>query len=114
MATLKITSVPPGEAPEWVREKWIGLELPLAEGCDEPLTLPTFGVLSIPKSKVGWYLARFFGRERKETGYVVESLTAINLLAQSNHEAAEWWRTHVPALAQPGQYFVFQLSVGHV
>ena len=25
---IRITSVPTGEAPVWVREKWVGLELP--------------------------------------------------------------------------------------
>ena len=28
--TIRIVGVPPGEAPLWVREKWLGLELPLA------------------------------------------------------------------------------------
>ena len=27
--TIRIIGVPPGEAPLWVREKWVGLELPL-------------------------------------------------------------------------------------
>ena len=27
---IKIVSVPSGEAPEWVRKEWVGLELPLA------------------------------------------------------------------------------------
>jgi hypothetical protein len=28
---VRILTVPPGEAPGWVREKWVGLELPLAQ-----------------------------------------------------------------------------------
>src|SRR5712664_1703512 len=28
---IRIFAVPPGEAPAWVREKWVGLELPLAQ-----------------------------------------------------------------------------------
>jgi hypothetical protein len=26
---IRIVSAPPGEAPQWVREQWIGCELPL-------------------------------------------------------------------------------------
>jgi hypothetical protein len=28
--TVRIIAVPPGEAPLWVREKWVGVELPVA------------------------------------------------------------------------------------
>ena len=114
MAFLKITSVPPGEAPVWVREKWVGLALPLPEGCDQPHNLPTFGVLSHPKSRFGWLIARIFRRFQDETGYVVECLPAIDVLAQSSPEAASWWRSNVPLLMQPGQHFMFQKGVGHV
>lgn len=114
MAKLKITSVPPGEAPDWVRQHWVGLALPLPDGCEAPVTLPTFGVLSTPKTRIGQYLARFFGRARTETGYLVESLPAFDLLAQSSREAADWWRAHTPELAQPGRYLLFQVGVGHV
>jgi hypothetical protein len=27
---IRIIAVPPGEAPLWVREKWVGLDLPVA------------------------------------------------------------------------------------
>ena len=114
MATLRITSIPPGEAPDWVREKWVGLALPLTEGCDQLHNVPTFGVLSHPKSRIGWYLSRLFHRFQHETGYIVECLPAIDVLAQSSPDAANWWRSNVPLLMQPGQYFVFQEGVGHV
>lgn len=114
MAELKITSIPPGEAPDWVRQHWVGLALPLPGGREAPVTLPTFGVLSTPKTRIGQYLARFFGGARTETGYLVESLPAFDLLAQSSREAADWWRAHTPELAQPGQYLLFQVGVGHV
>ena len=28
---LLVTATPPGEAPLWVREKWVGIELPLMQ-----------------------------------------------------------------------------------
>ncbi len=57
---LRITSVPPGEAPLWVREKWVGLSLPLAQRKAQALSLFTSGVLSGPRgffSSIGALLA---------------------------------------------------------
>ena len=113
-ATLKISSTPPGEAPAWVREQWVGLSLPLAQSCAHAHTHATFGVLSRPRGRVGRLLARVLGKTTRKTGYVVESLSAINVLAQSSPEAAAWWRSNAPSLLQPGQYFVFQKGVGQV
>lgn len=114
MATLKITSVPPGEAPAWVREQWVGLELPLVAGSSAPHTLPTFGVLSHPKSRISWHLSKLFRRFQTETGYVVECLRAIEVLEKSSPDAAAWWRSNTPELLQPGQCFMFHVGVGHV
>src|SRR5580704_4538322 len=43
---LRIIAVPPGEAPLWVREKWVGLELPVAQRQSRKFL--TSGVLSAP------------------------------------------------------------------
>ena len=43
-----VTAVPAGEAPQWVREKWVGVELPLALRSAHDFR--TFGVLSGPRS----------------------------------------------------------------
>ena len=52
---LHVTSIPPGEAPLWVREKWVGLSLPLAQRKSSPVSVLTSGVLSGPKT----FLATF-------------------------------------------------------
>lgn len=114
MGTLKITSVPPGEAPAWVREQWVGLELPLAADGSGPHTLPTFGVLSYPKSRISWYLSKFLRRFKMETGYLVECIPAIEVLEKSSPDAAAWWRSNTPELLQAGQCFLFHESACHV
>jgi hypothetical protein len=111
---LKITSVPPGEAPLWVREKWVGVSLPLAQRSPHARSFRTFGVISRPKSRLGQLFELLFRKTTRESGFAVESLTAITVLAQISPEAADWWRTNIPALLQPRQYFVFQEGVGHV
>ena len=111
---LRITSIPPGEAPLWVREKWVGLTLPLAQLKSPPLTLAVSGVLTGPKGFVSGVIAFLLGRYEKQSGYVVEAMSAIEVLAQSSPEAAAWWRTNVPHLIKPKRFFVFQQGVGYV
>lgn len=109
-----ITAVPPGEAPEWVRQKWVGLSLPLAQECEHAHEHETSGVLSRPRNLLSRLLARLFGRLSRENGYIVESCSAIEILAQRCPEAAKWWRENTPDLMEPGQYFLFHESSGHV
>ncbi|HEY7315037.1 MAG TPA: hypothetical protein VH643_37170 [Gemmataceae bacterium] len=45
---VRIIATPPGEAPEEIRQAWLGLELPLAAGETGPHNVPTGGVLSGP------------------------------------------------------------------
>ena len=44
---IRIVSVPAGQAPLWVRQKWVGLELPLSLR-HTPVTTFTRGVLTKP------------------------------------------------------------------
>ena len=113
-AFLKITATPPGEAPQWVREAWVGLALPLAQSCTHAHTLPTFGVLTHPKNWFTQSVSRFFGGARREAGYVVECATAIEILDRIRPDAAGWWREHTPTLLQPGKCFLFQEGIGYV
>ncbi len=47
--TIEIVFPPAGEAPLWVREKWIGLRLPVASPEAKPVCALTAGVLTGPK-----------------------------------------------------------------
>ncbi len=81
---IRIIAVPPGEAPQSVRQSWVGLELPLAPGQrGSPRMLAAEGVLSDhPGGTV--------------LGYVVEGKTAIRALELHDAAAAAWWRENVP------------------
>jgi hypothetical protein len=113
-AFLKITSVPPGEAPAWVREQWVGLLLPLAQRSLEPHKFITAGVLSGPTGRFRSLVALLTGKYRRESGYLVECTAAIEALSMVNLDAANWWRKHTPHLIQKGKHFLFQEGVGHV
>ncbi len=114
MKVLRITFVPPGEAPLWVREKWVGLTLPLALGQGARRTLLTSGVLSGPKGFLAWFGAFFRGELTTRSGFPVEVRTAIEVLERSSPEAAKWWRENAPHLLKGRRYFVFAESSGQI
>jgi hypothetical protein len=62
--TVRIVAVPPGEAPLWVREKWVGLDLPVARYSGRGKFI-TLGVLSLPRSMLAQCLAVFRGRAER-------------------------------------------------
>jgi len=111
---LKITTVPRGEAPLWVREKWVGVALPLAQRSAAPGAYSGFGVLSGPRNLWSSLYAMLSGNYEKHRGYVVEASTAVALLAQVSPEAASWWRENTPHLLRPGLMFVFDQDAGYV
>ena len=115
LLTLTITSTPAGEAPLWVREKWIGIVLPVAQRRPEAQTVRVSGVLTGPKGLVARLVALVRGKlTERQTGYIVNTLTAFECLARHSPEALAWWRVNTPHLFSPGRHFVFESSVGVV
>lgn len=108
---IRITDVPPGEAPEWVRQAWVGLSLPLASGEYGPRAMPTGGVLTGPRGCATAVLHLLTGKVRWKTGYVVDAELAVCLLEENDPEAAEWWRDNAPHAIRPGRHFVFPAEV---
>jgi hypothetical protein len=109
--SVRITSAPPGDAPLWVREAWIGLVLPVAK-CDGPVVALTFGVLSGRSNSVASTLkGLLLGQAKVAKGYAIEAATAVDLLDAANREAADWWRRETPHLLKPKCNFVFQNEV---
>ena len=77
---IKIIATPPGDAPEWVREEWIGLTLPVAENIPNKRTIVS-GVLGGPALNIG--------------GYPIRTADAIEILRKKSLEAAKWWDENV-------------------
>jgi hypothetical protein len=111
---LRVTFVPPGEAPVWVREKWVGLKLPLAQKSPKPRHHATAGVLSGPRSFSGALRALISGRLSRTEGYMVDAPAALSILELVHPEAATWWRTNTPHLFGPRRRMLFQKGVGDV
>lgn len=107
-ACVKIVRAPSGEAPEWVREAWVGLVLPLKEMGLK--TMPSIGVLSGPKSALGWFWASLTGEAISTTGYLTYAASAIEILDDARPEAAAWWREHAPKFLREDAEFLFEAS----
>jgi hypothetical protein len=105
-STIRVIAVPPGEAPLWVREKWVGIELPVA-GYSAPRKFFGYGVLSSPHSMLAKWWGVIRGRAERVSGYAVEAIAAVDILATSSPEAAVWWRENTPHLIGPRCYLVF-------
>jgi hypothetical protein len=93
---IRIIARPIGEAPEWVRDAWIGLRLPLA--CPRKGDWPGAHVLTGPRTLSGQLWARLRGRGLTVHGYVVKTREAFEILAESHPEAAAWWHEHASYL----------------
>ena len=111
---LVITSVPPGEAPEWVRQRWVGLSLPLAQRSAKPRKFLTSGVTSGPRGSMAWLVSLVTGRFKLESGYLVECSAALSVLEAERPDAAAWWKENLPHLFRPGRRFVFHAQAGHI
>jgi hypothetical protein len=111
---LRVTFVPPGEAPAWVREKWVGLKLPLAQ--PSSLSRPRLGagVLTGPRGFLAVLVGLVSGRYHYTDGYAVDAPGALAVLEAAHPEAAAWWKKNVPQLTRPGRKLLFQKGVGDV
>ena len=102
---IRIIRRPEGEAPEWVRDAWIGLEIPLA--CEDQITTTGFGVVSGPRSFIGEWLAVMFGRPKQLRGWCVSADEAVSLLGARRPDAAAWWRREAPHMLGRKRAFLF-------
>jgi hypothetical protein len=104
---IRIVKRPFGEAPEEVRDAWIGLLIPVLPRYSRLRERHCVGVLSGPQS---WVLKCFLvltGRSERKRGYIVDAAAAIELLESANLLAATWWRTNTPYLLKAGQQLFF-------
>lgn len=99
---------PNGEAPEWVRDAWIGVSLPLA--VSHRRTVRSFGVVSGPRGFLPQIWALLTGKAVNVDGFVVNARMAVDCLEDRRPDAAAWWRSHVPHLLRKGAGFVFDAA----
>lgn len=102
---IRIVRRSEGEAPDWVRDAWIGVEIPLL--APDAVSTFGFGVLSGPKNIVLDCFLGLIGRAKPIAGYVVAADTAVDCLMEHAPAAAGWWREQAPYLVRKGARFIF-------
>ena len=108
---VRIIDVPLGEAPLWVRKAWVGLVLPLADGENGPRRVPTSGVMTGPRGFFDILWRLLFDPFPSSWQYIVAVDEAIDILAESDPEAAAWWEVNAPHLVGKGRNFGFAEDV---
>jgi hypothetical protein len=103
---IKIVKRPDGEAPDWVRDAWIGLRLPTAQ--ERQRHWIALGVSSNPRNFLDLVLSWLAGKTFGIRGYSVNARQAVELLSAANADAAEWWRTNCPYLLDGRRLLVFR------
>jgi hypothetical protein len=102
---VEIVRRPEGEAPDWVRDAWIGLLLPTTE--ESPDFWRGFGVLTGPTTVLRQLWALVTGQTVRVSGYTVNAKVTVDLLAEIRPAAADWWKAHPPRLLDGRRHFVF-------
>ena len=102
-AKVRIVALPAGEAPQRVREQWIGLELPLVS---KPGLYRGVGVASSP-TFFGRLWREMSGKGKMIDGYVVDARRAVEILEASHPEAAAWWRQNTRQFLAQRRRFIF-------
>lgn len=88
---VKVTRVPRGDAPEWVRQAWVGLELPC-----HPIMGPCTSSDVVSGKEVP-----------VRTGVCVPHDKALAILKTANQKAFEWWKDQGYPEEAPGENFLF-------
>ena len=105
MRQVRIIGRPVGSAPDWVRDAWIGLSL--------PTLLPKPRVwrsLTVEQASAGRFrqLGQILrGRTQRLSGFAVPARAAVDILAQSRPDAAEWWRSNHTQFLARRSYMLF-------
>jgi hypothetical protein len=106
-AWIRIIAPARSEAPEEIRQAWVGIVLPLAANQQGLVSRRCVGVVSGPRHWVGQWALALGGRGRTERGFLVDAKKAIELLEQHNPAAADWWKRNANHLLKPRQQLLF-------
>lgn len=102
---IMITSTPPGDSPDWVRDTWVGMTLRTVK--DDPVTVPTMAAGRQRGSRFGQFVQVALGKAKMRTGYLVNARDAVGLMALENEDAALWCIENTPMVLDPSQVILF-------
>ncbi len=110
---IEIHTTPEGKNPLWVREAWVGLQLPSLDSA--PVSMP---VAEVGNRSGQSFLGSVF-RGLKDgpvqttstrLGYSVDAKIAVGIVALSNEDAAKWWLENVPQIMRIDTPLLFETT----
>ena len=103
--TIRVINVQAGTYPQWVRNAWLGCELPCIAGVEEMLTA-TNSITPKDLLEVVDDATQQEEPEYKITGFLVRRDTALTILRKKLPAAALWYCDN--NYLQPNSYFAFE------
>lgn len=98
MRKIRITGVPGGQAPEEIRQDWIGVEIPIDDNEEQPSVQETGGVIDRGEHPVP---------KRVYSVFALEAFAALKLHSKT---AWDWWYQATPHLFAEGRHLLFDES----
>ena len=108
MKYLRVKCVPNGEAPLWVREKWVGLDFPITITSQKSVNKHITGVLSKPKNVLSTIAGYLLNKYERKNVYLVNAQGAVSILNTASIEAANWWKENTPYLLKLNSSLCFE------
>lgn len=105
MMRVRIVRRPVGLAPEWVRNAWIGLTLPTQ--FPRPRIWRSISIERASASRLQRIGDVLRGRTQRLSGYAVPATAAVGILAETQPEAAEWWRANAAEMLSRRSFLLF-------
>lgn len=107
---IEIHSVPQGKNPLWVREAWVGLQLPSLD--EVPIKVPVADVGNRPS--IGALFRSLkdgpAAQVQERYGYSVNAKIAVGIVSLTNEDAARWWLENVPQMMRVDMPLLFETT----
>lgn len=97
MSSIRIIAIPPGEAPRWVRQAWVGMVLQVDE-------------VTAGGNQVGV----LGGPAQNGDGFSVYATAAFDELYKKDQRALAWWQHNCPHLFRDFARLIFTKSACEV
>ena len=102
---IRIREVPPGKAPYEIRQKWVGLVLPVAPPDMQSVYMQS--LLTAPKTYLGIFVASRDEDFLANGAFFVSGPAALMVLAQISTDAVKWWGKNAPFFQNKRSAFLF-------
>jgi hypothetical protein len=107
---IEIHSTLQGKNPLWVREAWVGLQLPSLD--EIPIKVPVADVGNRPSFGALFRSLKDGSADpiKERFGYSVNAKIAVGIVSFTNEDAARWWLENVPQMMRQDMPLLFETA----